>query len=251
MKKYFMTMQNTFSGLLSMEKKLAYYSAVYEHCVLTDEEVDVAVARLKLHQEKLLKENPRWKEVSICRSTAHNGDVFICIGHYSVHGIKVEELMCTDLWMIKEKNGNVEIAHFSETGPNAISVRWQWKGLNAMRRLARTLRIWNSWFIVFFTDEINKWEVKITTPLTCLSYVNRVKQNMRTLWKSVTLDIELSVCQEDETRSSSRRGMRKSPSGGIIGPRSSGCGSMMPWKSCRSRSSFFRRTESCVFFART
>lgn len=46
MKKYFMTMQNTFSGLLSMEKKLAYYSAVYEHCVLTDEEVDVAVARL-------------------------------------------------------------------------------------------------------------------------------------------------------------------------------------------------------------
>lgn len=97
MKKYFMTMQNTFSGLLSMEKELAYYSAVYEHCVLTDEEVDVAVARLKLHQEKLLKENPRWKEVSICRSTAHNGDVFICIGHYSVHGIKVEELMCTDL----------------------------------------------------------------------------------------------------------------------------------------------------------
>lgn len=92
MNKYFLTAQNTFSGLLSMEKKLAHYAAIYEHCVLMDKEIDVAVANLKRRQDDLLKENPRWKETSICRSAAYNGDVFICIGHYSIHGIKVEEL---------------------------------------------------------------------------------------------------------------------------------------------------------------
>lgn len=82
-------MQNTFSGLLSMERQLACYAAAYEHSVLTDKAVDKVVAYLQKRQEKLLAENPRWKSVTIGKSYWPNGNVCIRMGNYEMLGIVV------------------------------------------------------------------------------------------------------------------------------------------------------------------
>ena len=89
MAKYFMTMQDTFSGLLSMERQLACYAAAFEHSVLTDKEVDKVVTYLQKRQEKLLAENPRWKSVTIDKSYWPNGEVCIRMGNYQMLGIVV------------------------------------------------------------------------------------------------------------------------------------------------------------------
>ena len=82
-------MQDTFSGLLSMERQLACYAAAFEHSVLTDKEVDKVVAFLQKRQEKLLAENPRWKSVDIDKSYWPNGEVCIRMGNYQMLGIVV------------------------------------------------------------------------------------------------------------------------------------------------------------------
>jgi len=89
MGKYFMTMQDTFSGLISMERQLACYAAAFEHSVLTDKEVDKVVTYLQKRQEKLLAENPRWKSVTIDKSYWPNGEVCIRMGNYQMLGIVV------------------------------------------------------------------------------------------------------------------------------------------------------------------
>ena len=89
MGKYFMTMQDTFSGLISMERQLACYAAAFEHSVLTDKEVDKVVSYLQKRQEKLLAENPRWKSVAIDKSYWPNGEVCIRMGNYQMLGIVV------------------------------------------------------------------------------------------------------------------------------------------------------------------
>lgn len=92
MEKYFMTMQNTFSGLLLMERQLACYAATYEHCVLTDKEVDKVVLGLQKRQERLLAENPRWKSVAIGKSYWPNGNVCIGVGNYDMIGVIVNNV---------------------------------------------------------------------------------------------------------------------------------------------------------------
>lgn len=82
-------MQDTFSGLLSMERQLARYAAAFEHAVLTDKEVDKMVSFLQKRQEKLLAENPRWKRVTIDKSYWPNGEVCISMGNYQMLGIGV------------------------------------------------------------------------------------------------------------------------------------------------------------------
>lgn len=85
-------MRNSFSGLLSMERQLACYAATYEHCVLTDKEVDKVVLTLQKRQERLLAENPRWKSVTICKSYWPNGNVCVRMGNYEMRGVIVNNV---------------------------------------------------------------------------------------------------------------------------------------------------------------
>lgn len=87
--RYFITMQNASSGLLSMERQLACYAAAYEYCVLPDKDVDKVVLALQKRQERLLAENPRWKSVTISKSYWPNGNVCVRIGNYEMRGVIV------------------------------------------------------------------------------------------------------------------------------------------------------------------
>ena len=90
--KYFITMQNASSGLLSMERQLDCYAAAYEHCVLPDKDVDKVVLTLQKRQERLLAENPRWKSVTICKSYWPNGSVCVRMGNYEMRGVIVNNV---------------------------------------------------------------------------------------------------------------------------------------------------------------